>query len=159
MTCDITILDQLSWCIRIVLETLDQLRATVLKRRYAIFFSYRAFVLWIFLFIHFSCTYYQLYVCDKAQSRAAEDLTASSFSSLIDPDKVSCLGTNQRGGPGMIVSTPVIHRACTLPCSSSYPTCRRQIIGQTNECHSKWMTEAANCNAATTAGPSSFPND
>lgn len=123
------------------------------------FFSYRAFVLWIFLFIHFSCTYYQLYVCDKAQSCAAEDLTSSLFSSLIDPDKVSCLGTNQRGGPGMIVSTPVIHRACTLPCSSSYPTCRRQIIGQTNECHSKWMTEAANCNAATTAGPSSFPND
>lgn len=156
MTCDITILDQLSWCIRIVLETLDQLRATVLKRRYAIFFV-SCFCI-VDIFVHSFLLYILSVVC-MWQSRAAEDLTASLFSSLIDPDKVSCLGTNQRGGPGMIVSTPVIHRACTLPCSSSYPTCRRQIIGQTNECHSKWMTEAANCNAATTAGPSSFPND
>lgn len=105
--------------------------------------------------IPFCCTCYQLYFCCEVYGHAMEDVAASLFSSLTGPDKVPCLGANKRGGPGTIVSTSVIHRACSPPCSSSYPPCRRQIIGQTNECHSKWMTGAANCTAAV-AGPQAY---
>lgn len=103
-----------------------------------------------------SCS--QLDLCYEADSPAVEDVAASLFSRLIGPDKAPCFGASQRGGPDTIVSTFVIHRACSPPCSSSYPPCRRQIVGQTNECHSKWMTRAANCTAAPTAPQAYLPS-
>lgn len=106
----------------------------------------------------FCHTYYQLYFCSAANRCAIGDLAASLFSRLIGPDKVPCFGSSKRGGPGTIVSMSVIHRAYSPPCSSSYPICRRQIIGQTNECHSKWMTGAANCTAATTGLQAYLPS-
>ncbi len=121
-------------------------------------FFFSTQVLWTCVGIPFCHTYYQLYFCFEDYSHAVEDVAASLFSSLKGPDKVPCLGASKRGAPGTIVSTSLIHRACSSPCSSSYPLCRRQIIGQTNECHSKWMTRAANCTAATTAPQAYLPS-